>query len=240
MSESFAESVINAFTVWEFADRAALDTALANSVAETLDGAVKDRGAGTLVLSGGSTPRGFFRRLQPQSLNWESLTVTLADDRWVPPTHEDSNELLVRENLLREHASAAQFLPLVTDDPHPSAAVAAVSARLAPLGTLDVVILGMGGDGHFASLFPGSDALAAGLDLSNAASCIAVDPPDAPHARMSMTLRRILDARRVILHIVGDDKRAVLERAVSDANSSVVPIAALPAVEPRVEVYWAP
>lgn len=227
--------------VREFDDRGLLDAQLAAEVACTLRDAVAARGKASLVVSGGSTPKGFFAVLTQESLDWDKLTVTLADDRWVPPEHRDSNERLVREHLLVGAAKAARFLPLVTSDAHPGTAVEAVSEGLADLDTVDVVVLGMGGDGHFASLFPDSDALESGLDLRSGQTYVAVDPPAAPHPRMSMTLARILDTRRLFLHIVGGDKRAVLERAVAENEPRRLPISAvLASASPPVEVYWAP
>jgi 6-phosphogluconolactonase len=225
----------------EFDDRQTLDEALADRVEGQLADAILKRGRATLVVSGGSTPKGFFRALAKRALDWSRLTVTLADDRWVGPDHPDSNERLVRENLLTGAAGAATFIALVADAAHPGDAEAEIAGRLAHLGTVDVMILGMGGDGHFASLFPGSAALPAGLDLQSDRCCLAVDPPAAPHARMSMTLARIFDTRCLILHIVGDDKRAVLERARAEQNALELPIyALLSASSPALEVYWAP
>ncbi|MFK8042475.1 6-phosphogluconolactonase [Congregibacter sp.] len=225
----------------EFDSRTGLDEQLAGDVSGILKQAIEARGVASLVLSGGSTPKGFLRGLACEELDWSKVTVTLADDRWVPSDHEDSNDRLVRENLLQGPASAATFLPLVNGDAHPKTATVAIRDSLASLETVDVMILGMGGDGHFASLFPASDALAAGLDMRGRETVIAVDPPAAPHARMSMTLPRILDARHLILHIVGDDKRLVLERALSDKDPLSLPIAAIMASEsPAPYVYWAP
>jgi 6-phosphogluconolactonase len=224
-----------------FDDRNTLDEQLARDVGRALSEAIAARGRASLVLSGGSTPKGFFKALARHELDWEKLTVTLADDRWVPPEHADSNERLVRENLLVGAAAAARFVPLVNGDAHPRTAVPAISAALADLGTADVMILGMGDDGHFASLFPGSDTLAAGLDLHSQESFIAVDPPVAPHARMSMTLPRIFDSRCLILHIVGSDKRELLEEAAEEGDATRLPIVAvLGSTSPAAEVYWAP
>lgn len=225
----------------KFASRASLDQQLAKDVAQTLREAIAKRGKASIVVSGGSTPKGFFAALAQETLDWEQLTVALADDRWVPEEHRDSNERLVKELLLSHAASAAKFLSLTTSDAHPRSAVGEITERFSELGTVDVVILGMGGDGHFASLFPDSNTLELGLDMHSGQTFIAVDPPAAPHTRMSMTLPRILDAQRVMLHIVGEDKRTVLERAISEANPLELPIAALFAARrPSVETYWAP
>jgi 6-phosphogluconolactonase len=148
---------------------------------------------------------------------------------------------MVQETLFASAAGRSRFLPLYLDRAHPGDAVDDIEAALAPLGTIDVLMLGMGGDGHFASLFPGSAALHPGLDPAGKHSCIAVDPPAAPHPRMSMTLPRIVDTRRLILHITGQDKLDVLEQARRDRDADTLPIAAvLGLTEPALEIHWAP
>jgi 6-phosphogluconolactonase len=116
-----------------------------------------------------------------------------------------------------------------------------VSQRLAQLSTFDVVMLGMGDDGHFASLFPDSEAVGSAMDPQGERQCVAVTPPLAPHRRMSLSLARLLDCRQLILHITGDDKREVLAQAQRDGDPLALPIAAvLASRDPEVELYWAP
>ncbi|MEE4279139.1 MAG: 6-phosphogluconolactonase [Halieaceae bacterium] len=222
-------------------DPSSLDRALAEEIAGVLASAITVNGCASLALSGGSTPRGLLGCLGALPLAWDQVTVTLVDERWVDAAHPDSNARMVRETLLAGAAGAAAFIPLYTAREHPSQAVEEVEAALAGLGTIDVLMLGMGGDGHFASLFPDSSALAAGLDLGGERACIAVDPPAAPHARMSMTLPRIIDTDKLILHITGADKLEVLERAAAERLPERLPIAALLGLEqPRLEIHWAP
>ncbi|GAB5413002.1 MAG: 6-phosphogluconolactonase [Congregibacter sp.] len=210
-----------------FASRERLAEALAQMVAETLREALNARGCASLVVSGGSTPVPFFRALSRQILDWSAVSVSLADDRWVASNHEDSNERLVRETLLCNEASAARFVSLVTDAENPEEALEAVSARLDDFTTFDVVILGMGADGHTASLFPGSEALANGLDLHSGQSCVAVTPPAAKHRRISLTLPRLMDTRKLVLHLTGEEKWSVFERAARERVETELPIAAV-------------
>lgn len=227
--------------VHRYADRASLDRDLAGEIAGVLARAITEKGSASLAVSGGSTPRGLLTCLGAMPIAWDRVTVTLVDERWVCSNHADSNERMVRETLMAGAASVARFVPLYTGTDHPSQAVSEVEAALAGLGTIDVLMLGMGGDGHFASLFPDSAALLPGLDLAGRAACIAVDPPAAPHARMSMTLTRIVDTGKLILHIAGEDKLAVLRQAAVDGNAERLPIAAvLELAEPGLEIYWAP
>src|SRR5690606_7920347 len=145
-----------------------------------------------------------FEQLRNEQLDWSKIWVTLADERWVETSSEDSNERLVRENLLVGQAAAAHFVGLKNPAPTPEAGADWATRALTRVPhPYDVVILGMGEDGHTASLFPGSMALLRGLDTSAAPGCLAVNALKAPHARVSLNLRALLDARRIVLHIEG-------------------------------------
>ncbi|MGV6806733.1 MAG: 6-phosphogluconolactonase [bacterium] len=223
----------------QFETPAALDESLADDVATALTSAIADRGKAVLVVSGGSTPLNFFQVLSQKTLPWEKVIVTLADERWVDPAHPDSNERLVRERLLINAAGAATFLPLKTSHDDGVGAEAELDSRLSELGTFDIVILGMGGDGHTASLFPEAPQLSQAMDMTSSRQCIAVDPVTAPHQRMSLTLPRLLNSRKVIVHVVGVEKKSVLETAIAETGSIKLPIASITG-QNRVPttVYW--
>jgi 6-phosphogluconolactonase len=209
-----------------FEDDAALAAALAERVAEALRAALRARSRATLVVSGGRSPRAFLGALARQALDWPRVSVTLADERWLPAAHADSNAGMVRAALLREAAASADFVPLYGGEATPEAGAAACIARLARLPRpFDAVVLGMGEDGHTASLFPGSAALP-GLLADSAPPAAAVQPPNAPHARMSLSLPALLDARTVFIQIGGGGKRAVIE-AAAQADPLQMPIAAV-------------
>ncbi len=190
-----------------FEDRDDLAEALAGSVAGSLRAAITERGEASLVVSGGSTPKPLFEHLSRRPLAWGNVRVTLADERWVPADHEDSNERLIRRCLLVEEAAAATLIGLKTSDATPEEGCRACEQALAGIPRpFDVVILGMGGDGHTASLFPGAPELPAGLDLSSRRTCLAIRPPEAPQPRMSLTLAALVDSRRLVLHVTGEEK----------------------------------
>ncbi len=232
-----------------FDDRDALTRALGESIARDLAAAISQRGEASLVVSGGSTPQPLFEHLSRQPLAWDKVRVTLADERWVPADHEDSNEGLVRRKLLAGNAAAASMIGLKTKHATPEVGREACERALAVVPRpFDVVILGMGGDGHTASLFPDAAELAAGLDLHTSrlspsggtpGTCLAVRPPAAPHPRMSLTLAAILDCRRLVLHITGESKMEVYRRASEPGPALELPIRAVLA-SGRVEVWWAP
>ncbi|MBT6319576.1 MAG: 6-phosphogluconolactonase [Porticoccaceae bacterium] len=224
----------------EFENTSALDIELAEKVAALLAADIQARGKASLVVSGGRTPMGFFHLLSQQLLDWSSVTVTLADERWVDADHQDSNEKLVRENLLINEAHQAQFISLKSAAKNAVDAESECEQALASAGQFTVVILGMGDDGHTASLFPGTEALALGLDMNSGRTAIAVTPTAAPHQRMSMTLPRLLNAGQVIIHISGSSKQDVLLAAQNGDNAAELPIRAIlgQQVAP-LSVYWA-
>lgn len=224
-----------------FDDREQLDQKLAEAAAKLLSAAIKTAGSATLVVSGGSTPLNFFRLLSRKQLAWEKVTILLADERWLPPTHDDSNARLVRNNLLINAAAAARFIPLTTPCEDPEKAEAELDEKLAGLGQFDLVVLGMGKDGHTASLFPDAPNVSEGLDEASSRQCIAVFPRAAPHRRMSMTLPRLLNSRQIFVHITGYEKQQVLEQARKENNPLILPIAAVINQKTTpVTIYFAP
>lgn len=222
-------------------DRDAMARGMAEDIAELLRAAIADRGRASLVVSGGSTPEAMFRCLSELPLAWERVVVTLADERWVPPDAEDSNERLARTALLQGPAAAARFVGLKNPAPTPEAGQAETERALAEVPRpYDVMVLGMGDDGHCASLFPGTAELAAALDLATTATCAAVRPAGL-QPRMTLTLRAILDSRHVLLQLAGRSKWDVYEQALAGTDATVMPIrAVLAGATAPIEVYWAP
>ena len=178
-----------------FPDSTALAHALAGEIRVDLEEAIGVRKAASLVVSGGRTPLKLYQQLRTETLAWSKVWITLGDERWVDVAAETSNERLVREQLLLEQAASAHFVglknPAVTPEAGAEWSWRALSRVPRPF---DVVVLGMGDDGHTASLFPGSMTLARALDPGAAAGCVAVNALTAPHARMSLNLAALLDA----------------------------------------------
>ncbi|MBE0490150.1 MAG: 6-phosphogluconolactonase [Halomonas sp.] len=217
--------------------RERLATQLAEAVAEALRQDLASQERALLVVSGGSTPVPFFQALAAFELPWERVEVTLADERWVPATHADSNARLVGEHLLQGAAAAASFVPLITGAATPEQGVDEVAKRLAPLAwPASAVVLGMGGDGHTASLFPDSREL--DLALSTAEPAVAVRAPSQPQPRITLSADRLHRARRHFLHITGGDKRDVLARALAGDDLRELPIRAF--LSCPLATYWAP
>jgi len=222
----------------------ALETAaaaLAAQVAAALGEALLARSRASLVVPGGRTPSALFRALRRWEMDWTGVHVTLSDERWVPDTHESSNAALVRRELLSGPAAAARLHPLYNGAPSAAAGLLQSWQGLAEMPQpFDVVVLGMGEDGHFASLFPGSPGLGAALDVSAPAACVAMRAPVAPTDRLSLNLAALTNTRRLFLLVSGEGKRVLLESA-AQSPPELLPISALLAVSgPAPEVYWAP
>lgn len=217
-----------------------LDAELAGWVADRLREGIARRGTATLAVSGGRTPLGFFRLLRMQALDWGRVTVTLTDERWVPSDHADSNEKLVREHLLTGPAAASRFLPLKYPAHDAVDGATLASQALSTCGTFDAAILGMGEDGHTASLFPDSPQLAAGLYDASGSACIATEnATKAPRWRISLTAPRLLDARAIAVHITGAAKWALLGDALAGTSLEHLPIRfALNQERVPCHVFW--
>ena len=223
--------------------REALAEALAGGVAAVLGGAIATRGVATLAVSGGSTPKLLFERLSQIDIDWHDVTVTLVDERWVPETNQRSNGALLRTHLLKDKAAAARFLPLYVDTDTPDAAKDDLHDRFQRVTRpFDVVILGMGNDGHTASFFPGADALGEAIDPDGREPVVAITAPGAGEPRVTLTLPMLIDARFLALHIEGADKLATYEKAAEAGPATDMPVRAVlraGRTEP-INVFWAP
>ncbi|MFC3441953.1 6-phosphogluconolactonase [Sphingobium rhizovicinum] len=196
---------------------------IAARIAAILADAIAARGVASIAVSGGRSPRPVLEALSGVDLDWGKVVVTLVDERWVAPDSPDSNERLVRETLLQGAAAAARFVPMKNDAADAYAGQSAVEAAFAQLPwPLDIILLGMGDDGHTASLFPEGTELAEGL-VSKALT-IAATPPVAPHQRMSLTAHGILQSRHIFLQISGAGKKAVYDRALAGGAVEELPI----------------
>ncbi|WP_304640623.1 6-phosphogluconolactonase [Pseudomonas sp.] len=209
--------------------------ALARRVAGALRAVLDARGSATLALSGGRSPEGFLKRLDRETLDWSKVTVTLVDERWVPPDHPDSNEGMVRRCLPVALANA-RWIPLYRgQDPEQDALQA--ERMLGGLMPVDVLVLGMGPDGHTASLFPGMPGLEEALPVKAPELVRAIPPDGERKARITMTGRALHQAKLLLLQINGEEKREVLRRAFS-ASPLELPIAEF--LRPPLEIYYCP
>jgi len=226
----------------EFGSRAAASAAaadlLAGLVRQALD--LAPRAGATLVVSGGSTPGPCFDHLSKEALDWPRVTVIPSDERWVESTDPASNEGLIRARLLKDRAAAGRVLSFFRpgiDARHAPALIAGDLAHLDPV--FSAVLLGMGEDGHFASLFPDFDGLRQALDPRSETVCTLVKTSGSPYLRISLTLAALLESVHIVLLIFGAAKRRVFEAAMR--GGSAFPVEALlRETGVPLTVIWAP
>lgn len=231
------------------ADKLLLADALSDSLIQRLEASLSELNSASLIVSGGSTPAPVFKALSSADIDWSRVSVTLADERWVPPGHADSNESLVRDTLMVDKAAAAQFVSLYRPDSTPEQVLGNITADVKAMGSpFTAVILGMGNDGHTASLFPDAPEheLTAAMDLDSAETLMMMHPPSVPQARITLTRAALLNAKHRYLHITGEQKCQVLCDAVGNEpgaryQAGMAPVTGLLLESPEsVSVYWSP
>lgn len=230
-----------AFVRNDYENGAALADALAKHVASTLADAISARGSASIAVSGGSTPKAFFKALSRHEIDWSKVFVTLVDERFVPSDNPRSNHLLVKENLLQGAAEEATFIPLYHEAEDAEAAAKLASKATADIcSPFDVAILGMGNDGHTASFFPGGDNLSESIDSARPRGILTMEAAGAGEKRLTFSFSALSDARLLVLHIEGAEKAATLEKALQDGPEEDMPIrAVLRRAANPVEIYWA-
>lgn len=213
---------------------------LAETVADVLQARLQQASRVSLVVSGGSTPIPFFRLLSEKTLDWCRVDVLLADERWVDELDEASNTRLVKEHLLQGKALSARFISIKQPGATSSESIEAVKRELKKLALpLDVLILGMGTDGHTASLFPDAPELTRAMDPESQDRVAAMTPPSQSRERITLTWPFLSDARFIALHLRGYDKLDALKQAVTDIdNLLAMPVRGF--LKPGLQVFWSP
>lgn len=223
-----------------FDNREEASLAAAEHIVAALHRRLDGNGKASLVVSGGTSPVRCFVELSNSEIDWSRVHIVLSDERWVAPDHEDSNEKLVRETLLTRQAGAAALLPVYK-------ANTTIEARCRELNDEFVrlpfpfasALLGMGEDGHFASLFPDADNLGQGLEVDSPEFYIPVQTAASPHSRASLTLAALSRSDDILLLIFGNAKREIYEAAKVAADEYPVS-RLLKQKRAPVHVYWAP
>jgi len=226
---------------WEYDSLGELADAVAGDVGFIVESAVDARGASLIAVPGGSTGPAIFGKLTARKLPWRKVTVIPTDDRLVPMDDERSNVRAIGKAFI---PAGARVIPIASDIADYKLAGNSADARLQDFPwPPDLVWLGMGKDGHTASIFPGPD-LQEALDAPKARRAIGVMPdplpPEAPVARVTLTRAAILSARTVMITITGEEKRSLLEQAIADGQSSRLPIGrVLAEAEQPIDIHWA-
>lgn len=228
--------------VIEFASREAMAARLADLVTEAaLHGSLCD-GHADLALSGGSTPQALYEAFAARDLPWAQMRITLVDERWVPLSHPRSNEAFIRNAF--QAAEGAKITGLYNGAAAPHGGVGALEGVLdARQKPFDVVVLGMGGDGHTASWFPHAEGLSEALETDAGVCAITAQKSDVTGdevERITLSLSAVAAARLVVLMITGDEKRTAFERASEAGPVEDMPVRAILRARPDLWLCWAP
>lgn len=207
----------------KFATSDELNNEFVKQISQKLTQAIEERGTASILVSGGNTPKPLFAQLSEADIDWKNVQIALVDDRWVDADHESSNENTVRNILLNNKAADAQFIGMKTEHTDAFDAVEQVNKNMAELVTpFDVVILGMGEDGHTASIFPCCAQLEQGLNTDEL--ILATEPTTAPFQRMTFSKSALLNSKQLYLHLVGENKEAVLNQVLAKNDQLLAPI----------------
>lgn len=223
----------------EFASGGELAEALADAVADRLAAAIEARGMALMAVSGGRTPIFFFEALSRRDIDWRNVTVTLVDERFVPPSSARSNARLVRKHLLKREAAQARFVALFHETAEVEEAARIASDEIAALELpLDVAVLGMGADGHTASFFPDAERREQLLSPEEERTVLPVHAPSASEPRLTLALPVLAAAGFTVLHIEGKEKKAVLERAMAGGRDPLPIRTVIDHCRKPVHLFW--
>jgi len=239
MRESKAYYLPDSINFYRANNSELLASDLCQSISKILTETIRKRGRASMAVSGGNTPISLFKNLSLISIDWTKVDLTLVDDRWVDSNNTNSNELLVRTHLIKNKAVKVNFIPLKNDS-ETAVEGQKISEEILKNITLpfDIVVLGMGADGHTASLFPCSEELYDAMDLNNPNILISISPKTASFDRLSLTARVIIDSKNIFLHLNGSSKLQTLESAMEYKDSNKMPIYAF--LEKGLSIYWSP
>ena len=221
-----------------FETRTEASTAAADRMSELLANRLENNNHASVIVSGGTSPQQCMAALAATPLDWSRVQVVLSDERWVSPDLEDSNEKMVRESLLVDKAAAAELLPIYAKDVSPAERCEQLQDPLPKL-PFSCSLIGMGADGHFASLFPDAENLEAGLDVESDYLYLPITTAASPHPRISMTLAGISRSDEIVLLFFGQEKLEIFEQAKAMSNG--FPLSRLLRQKRApVSVFWAP
>lgn len=228
-----------------FESREAMIDAVFEHSIGALSDALRERNAASFLVSGGSSPAPIYKRLSEAELDWEKIQVALVDERWVDIDHDKSNEAFIQQTLLQNNATVAPLTGMKNSAVSALAGVAQCEANYQKLtAPFDVTVLGMGPDGHTASLFPHAEGLAESLEAGNLCSAIKAIKSEVTGdctERMTLSLKGIQNSRHLLLLISGEEKLATYREALAGDDVSVMPVrAVLQQDVVDVTVYWAP
>ncbi|WP_189399252.1 6-phosphogluconolactonase [Arenicella chitinivorans] len=221
---------------------------LAGELVVKLSEAIARNGIAVMALSGGSTPKPLFKALADHDVDWSKVVITLVDERWVPETHELSNAAFMHRYLLDALPDSVRFVPLYQPAQSVVASYSAVlgnycvatSSSMDAPRPFDIVILGMGGDGHTASFFPDADNVAELVDPASSSLLLTCESPTTQVPRITWSLPALLNTQFLALHFTGAEKRRVFEQACAGTDATELPIrSAIFQQQIPLQVYYA-
>ena len=202
-----------------------LEELLAAEVSSILQKEIDEFGDASLLVSGGSTPKGFFEALSVKDMEWNKVHISLVDERFLPDGAADQNGTTVKKYLLSNHASKAKFYPHVKNPIDLMDSLTQFKKSIASIRKpFTVVVLGMGNDGHTASFFPDSDELKEVMDPNNENRVMIVNTPSSPYPRTTFTFRELIDAKFRFLHFYGEEKQKIYKEALQHSGYTPYPI----------------
>lgn len=224
----------------KFISRDALISKLSTDVFAHLQLGLNSRDAASMLLSGGTTPGPLYERMSTTHFDWTKVWFAPTDERWVEPDHPDSNERLIRNSLIKKKAALANFIGLKTVAKDVVGGVKATEEKLSGLPLpFDVALLGMGEDGHFASLFPGLEDTKCAMDVNRKSLCHPIRREGDDHDRMTVTYNCILNSRQIILLFFGTRKLEIFDRARKGVDDHLPISYLLNQSNVPVSLYWA-
>lgn len=220
--------------ILKFTDNKSQAESLAHAVSLSISEIIKQQGHATLAVSGGKSPILFLQTLSKKPIEWDKVTITLVDERFTSTTSEDSNENMVRKNLLVNNAETSFFVGLVTTKD----IIGCTTNANLQIKSIDVIVLGMGDDGHTASIFPCSKELDHALELENASEkYIITRPKTANYDRIGLSLYGILDSKKIFISINGHHKLDVITKSSHNLDKKY-PISYVLANNKSLDIYW--
>ncbi len=219
--------------IWnEGQDAQSLAENLAGELVVHIDQAIAEKGSAVIALSGGSTPKPLFNVLADHQVDWSKVIITLVDERWVPTSHSLSNAAFMQQHLLSSLPNEVRFVPLYQAAQTVEASRSLVvndycqitDSSVETMRAFDVVVLGMGGDGHTASFFPDADNIHELVDINSREPLLTCNSPSTQVERITWSLPTLLNTGFLALHFIGKDKLSVFEQAVNGDDLAALPI----------------
>ena len=240
------KQIPNQLTLKQFENRDELFQSVALDIESRLRQSLTQYGAASFIIPGGTTPGPAFHSLSNAELDWKSITIAQSDERWLDTSHEQSNQKLTEKTLLINHASKANYVAMKNSSTSAKNGLSQCNQDYQSMPTpFSVTMLGMGLDGHFASLFPKSNHIKKGLDPNNLDLCIDIDASGCSVAgdhteRMSLTLSGILNSQTIILLITGQEKLKLIQSKLNTKPDLNCPISyLLNQTTSPISIYWA-